>query len=98
MSDHAGSGLHYHGYQEKRYGHMHPFLHINHEHEPLSEEPIYRRCYECGKEWTEPALIAAHNAWLDEIGAFDIPNAEVDARDVDSGAEVPMCPECIHDW
>ena len=91
MSDHAGSGLHYHGYQEKRYGHIHPFLHINHEHEPLSEESIYRRCFECGTEWTAAALVAAHNEMLGGVGAPVVAH-------VTDPASVWCCPECIHDW
>ncbi len=53
---------------------------------------IYRRCYECGKEWTATALVEAHNAILDEIGR---PHA---ADHVTDPAAVHCCPECIHDW
>ena len=57
-----------------------------------SEESIYRRCFECGKEWTAEALVAAHNEILDEIGK---PGA---ADHVTDPATVPCCPDCIHDW
>lgn len=53
---------------------------------------IYRRCYECGKEWTATALVEAHNAILDEIGR---PHA---ADHVTDPAAVHCCPKCIHDW
>ena len=55
-------------------------------------ERVYRRCSECGKEWTEPALIAAHNAWLDQWDWEHVGDRVTDP------AAVHCCPECIHDW
>ena len=55
-------------------------------------DKIYRRCSECGTEWSAKALVAAHNEILDEIGK---PWA---ADHVTDPAAVHCCPDCIHDW
>lgn len=51
MSGHAGDTFHYHLFGDERYGHRHPFLHINHDHEPV------RRCLAHGK--AEPCPVCA---------------------------------------
>ena len=38
MGGHMGDALHYHGMGEDRYGHRHPYLHINHEHDSPSSD------------------------------------------------------------
>ena len=53
---------------------------------------IYRRCHECGTEWTAQALVAAHNGILDEIGK---PWA---ADHVTDPAAVHCCPDCVRGW
>ena len=55
------------------------------------EEPIYRRCFECGRGWTAKALVTAHNAILDEIGTPA-------GYHVTNPAAVHCCPDCTHDW
>lgn len=44
MSGHAGSGMHYHGTGSRRYGHSHPFLHINHEHDERPDAVYHGVC------------------------------------------------------
>ena len=57
-----------------------------------SEEPVYRRCYECGTEWTAEALVAAHNVILDNCDPGHL------CVRVTGPADIYWCPECIHDW
>lgn len=61
-------------------------------HTEGEEEPIYRHCFECGVDWSTSALVAAHNALLDEIGT---PGT---AEHVTDPAAAYSCPECGHDW
>ena len=55
-------------------------------------DKIYRRCPECGTEWSAKALVAAHNEILDEIGKPWV------ADHVTDPAAVHCCPDCLHDW
>jgi uncharacterized Zn-finger protein len=68
MSGHAGNGLHYHGLGAERYGHVHHFLHINHEHETTQGEAD---CPWCGEVVTRTAdgfhvLCINGHEWWDE--------------------------------
>ena len=61
----------------------------------MPAEPVYRVCYECGREWAAGDLIDAHNAIVAEVNADAGENV---ATPVTSEAQVHCCPECIHDW
>lgn len=59
--------------------------------------PPYCICFECGHVYrTEADLMAAYNRAMDELEA-EIGGGPVWVRKT-TGAEIPFCPACAHDF